>query len=180
MKRQALTLLIGTALLAGGCVSAISPRAVRSELVRQSGAPPAREFEFDMGRLTTALLKATLGPKPDGTLPLAGLSGIQVAVYTRGGGNSAPLDLSLFDSWGWEDVVRYRDERSSALVTIRGGASVIHDLVLVASGTEQVVYARLRGNLPTTLPQAIETAVRTGGTESVKRQLLDASGEKEH
>jgi len=183
MRSSSFVVALLLPLTALGCASAITPQAVRSELVRQTGVQPVSEFEFDLGRLTTALLKTTIGPSPDGTLPLAGLSGFALAVYTRGEAASAaagaPLDLSTFDPWGWEDVLRFRDDRTSALITLRGGTTVVHDLVLVASGPRQVVFARLRGDLPTTLPAVLRKSVESGGTEGVKRQLLDASGREE-
>lgn len=163
-----------------GCAGTISPRTVRGELVRQTGSPPAREFEFTMGRLTTALLKTAIGPGPDGALPLAGLTGIELAVYglPAGAGTDA-VDFSLMTPYGWENVVRYKEGGKSALVMIRGGRASIRDLALVAAGDEEVVYGRLRGRLATTLPEAIRTAVAADGTTSVKQQLLHAAGQTE-
>jgi hypothetical protein len=150
---------------------------VRSELIRQAGEP-ASEFELTMGRLTTALLKRSLGPRPDGSLPLEGLTGFELAVYRLPPGAATErLDFSEMTPFGWENVVRYKEGGRSALVMIRGRRDAIRDLALVVAGGEEVVYGRLRGKLPTTLPEAIRDAVVTRGTAPVKEQLLDLTGE---
>lgn len=181
MRRTSLVPLAALALFAAGCAGSISPQTVRAELVRQSGAPPAKEFEFTMGRFTTALLKSALGPGPDGQLPLAGLTGIELAVYSLPIGiPEGALDFSQMTPYGWENVVRYKDGPKSVLVMIRVGSDSISDLALVAASASEVVYGRLRGHLPATLPEAIRAAVAQGGTEAVKRELLDAAGTTEH
>jgi len=48
----------------------------------------------------------------------------------------------------------------------------ISDLVLVAGSETQVLYARLRGRLSRTLPEALAEAVRTEGTEGVRDELM--------
>lgn len=60
---------------------------------------------------------------------------------------------------------------------IRGGQDPIEDLALVLAGDREVVHGRLRGRLPTTLPEAIRDTVASRGTTPVKRQLLDLTGE---
>jgi len=174
------TCAVGFGLALVACAGNISPQTVRAELVRQARQAPVKEFEFTMGRLSTALLKAAIGPNADGSLPLAGLSGIELAVYTLPSGvSSSLLDFSQVTPYGWENVVRYKEGGKSALVMIRGGRTSIHDLALVVAGASEVVYGRLRGNLPTTLPAAIGDAVAANGTAGVKRQLLDAAGRNE-
>jgi len=176
--RPALGVALALALLAPACAGRISPRTVRNEMVRQAGGPPSTEFEFTMGRLTTALLKRSLGPNPDGSLPLQGLTGLELAVYGLPAGVQAQrLDFSEMTPFGWENVVRYKEGGRSALVMIRGGQDSIKDLALVIAGDREVVYGRLRGRLPTTLPAAICDSVATRGTTPVKEQLLDLTGE---
>ena len=174
--------ILGLALAAllTACAGRISPGSVRSELIRQAGEP-ASEFELTMGRLTTALLKRSLGPGPDGSLPLEGLTGFELAVYRLPPGAATErLDFSEMTPFGWENVVRYKEGGRSALVMIRGRRDAIRDLALVVAGGQEVVYGRLRGKLPTTLPEAIRDAVVARGTASVKEQLLDLTGEPQH
>jgi hypothetical protein len=169
--------VLALALLASACEGRISPASVRSEVIRQAGEP-ASEFELTLGRLTAALLRRGLGPRPDGSLPLEGLTGFELAVYGLPPGAAAEgLDFSRITPFGWENVVRYKEGGRSALVMIRRRGDTIRDLALVVAGGQEVVYGRLRGKLPATLPQAIRDAVATGGTAPVKRQLLDLTGE---
>jgi hypothetical protein len=177
MRWLAAMTCVGWVLLAG-CAGSISPRTVRDEVVRQTGGPPTREVEVSIGRLTTALLKAAIGPGADGQLPLAGLTAIELAVYALAPAEAPgrDLDFSQLTPRGWENVVRYKEGEKSLLVMIRGGRDTIHDLALVATGGSEVVYGRLRGTLPTTLPDALLAAVERDGTESVRRQLSSAAG----
>lgn len=179
MRRARLIVVAVAATTLGGCFGTISANTVRGEIVRQTGQAPASEFEFNLGRMTTALIKAAIGPKPDGSLPLSGLSAIEIAVFELPMTHAATavgLDFSNLTPYGWENVVRSRSENGSSSVMIRGDSRAIHDLALVVADREEVVFARLRGTLPTTLPEAIQIAAREGGTEPVKRQLLDAAG----
>ncbi|MEO7795188.1 MAG: hypothetical protein ABIV06_10480 [Thermoanaerobaculia bacterium] len=180
LRRTGLGSLAVLALVTAGCAGSISPQTVRAELVRQTGVPPASEFEFTMGRFTTALLKSALGPGADGELPLAGLTGVELAVYGLPLATAERyLDFSQMTPYGWENVVRYKEGSKSVLVMIRGGSESIQDLALVAAGETEVVYGRLRGHLPATLPEAIRDAVARNGTAGVKRELLDAAGTSE-
>jgi len=175
--RMALGVALALAALLPACAGRISPRSVRSELIRQAGEP-ATEFELTMGRLTTALLKRSLGPRPDGSLPLEGLTGFELAVYgLPPGAATERLDFSEMTPFGWENVVRYKQGGRSALVMIRGGKDSIRDLALVVAGGREVVYGRLRGRLPATLPEAIRDSVARRGPTPVKEQLLDLTGE---
>jgi hypothetical protein len=171
-----MTFAVVVALLTG-CAGRISPRTVRDEVVRQTGSPPARERELSMGRLTTALVRRALGPDARGSLPLAGLTAIELAVYDlpadRPGG-AQPLDFSDMTPWGWDNVVRWRDGGRSALVMVRSCGDAIRDLALVAAGDHEVLYARLRGELPATLPEAMRVAVARDGPASIERELLEA------
>jgi hypothetical protein len=172
-----LGVVLALALLAPACAGRISPSSVRGEVVRQAGEP-ASEFELTMGRLTTALLRRSLGPGPDGSLPLEGLTGFELAVYRLPPGVATErLDFSELTPFGWENVVRYKEGGRSALVMIRGRRDSIRDLALVVAGGSEVVYGRLRGRLPATLPEAIRDAVAQRGTTPVKEQLLDLTGE---
>jgi len=74
---------------------------------------------------------------------------------------------------GWEPTVRRRDATSSALVLVRGGeGDTVGDVVLVAAGEKQAVYARLSGRLSSKLPEALGDAVSSGGTDKVKSELM--------
>ncbi len=181
MRRRAAALLLpGLLLAAAACATAFSPARIRDEIVHQTGQDPRRAFEFTLGPTTLSLARAVLGgaAAEGGGLPLAGLDALELAVYDAppAAAASAELDFTRMPIRGWEPVVKTRDGARSALVLVRGErADAIGDLVLVASGERQVLYARLKGRLSRTLPEALAEAVKSGGTEGVKDALMSLS-----
>jgi hypothetical protein len=169
----ALALAVG----ALGCAATIDAATVREELVRQTGRPPVGEFEWNLG-LTARLAMGALGTKPEDVLAIRGLEGLEVALYDldpAGPAAAAPLDLAAIDRRGWETVVRFRDARSSALVVIQPAGDRIGELVLVGSGQNQVLYAKLRGLLDPSLPEALGNSVVTQGPAATKDALVGAA-----
>lgn len=178
--RAAALLLPGLLLVAAACATAFSPARIRDEIVRQTGQDPQRAFEFTLGPTTMSLARAVLGgtAAEGGGLPLAGLDALELAVYDAppAAPEGAGLDFTRMPVTGWEPVVKTRDGGRSALVLVRGERDdAIGDLVLVASGERQVLYARLRGQLSRRLPEALAEAVKSGGTEGVKDALMSLS-----
>ena len=175
-RRVAPTLAFLGLLAAAACATSFSPATIRNEIVRQTGQDPQRVFEFTLGPTTMSLARAVLGGSTtEGAgLPLAGLEALELAVYDApSGAAGAGVDFTRMPITGWEPVVKSRDGARSALVLVRGERDdSIGDLVLVAGGEQQVLYARLRGRLSRTLPGALAEAVRTGGTEGVKSELM--------
>ena len=159
-------------LMGAACATSFSPRTIRDEIARQTGQDPQTAFEFTLGRPTMALAKALMGGvQSEGPLPFAGLTSFELAVYGVPQ-SGADLDFTRMPVRGWDPVVKARKAPNSAFVLIRPTGDAIGDLVLVAGGTEQVLYARLRGRLSRELPEALGQAVTEGGPDSVKRQLM--------
>ncbi len=160
-----------------GCASvAIGPQAVRQQVIEQTGQPPVSEVEVDVGRIAMAIVRATV-PGSVQPLPLAGLRRLEIASYGLGGPGAAPLDLSALPTVRWDPVVRQRDAAHSVLVLARPlrRERPIRDLVLVASGRGQVVYARLAGDLSRELPAALAEAAAGGDPEAVRRALVESA-----
>ena len=170
------SLALSGLLAATACATSFSPATIRNEIVRQTGQDPQRAFEFTLGPTTMSLARAVLGGSTtEGAgLPLAGLEALELAVYDApSGAAGAGVDFTRMPITGWEPVVKSRDGARSALVLVRGERDdTIGDLVLVAAGEQQVLYARLKGRLNRKLPEALAEAVRTGGTEGVKNELM--------
>jgi len=180
MTRRVCTILalVCAVLAVAGCAARISARTVRDEIVRQTGSTPSSEFELNLGYATTALVKTALGVTQDGDLPLAGLARLELAVLGLGERDAARAPIvfgGIAPPWGWESSVRWKGPESSALVLVRPGDTSIRDLVLVAGGTQQVVYARLAGSLSRSLPEALRDAVAGGGPDAVRRALVEAT-----
>ena len=167
--------LAAIALLATGCATHFSANRVRAEIVRQTGQDPQSVFELNLGRVTMALARQVLaGEASDGSLPLSGLASFELAVYGLPGAVLAgerSLDLTAMPVYGWEPTLRFAKEGRSGMVLVRAPGETIGDLVLLAAGEKNVLYARLRGALSRDLPAALGEAIQSGGTEAVQREL---------
>ena len=163
-------LLLATSFLATGCATSFSPESVRQEIVKQRGADPLSAFELNLGRVTTHLLKTAFADE-DGELPFAGLGSLQLAVYEAPSDAGPALDVTRIAVTGWEQVLRLTDQERSGLVLIQPRGERIGDLVVIGAGREQVLYARLTGNLDPDLPSTLGDMLRSGGTQEVQRVL---------
>jgi hypothetical protein len=159
-----------------GCATSFSPDVIRGEIVRQTGSDPPRVFELNLGLVTMALARQVIGPGADGSLPLAGLTRFELAVYDVPA-TGQRLDFTLMPVRGWEPTVRAKGPKGSTLVLVRQSGDAIGDLVLVAADERQALYARLAGRLSRELPQALGEAVAESGTEGVKRELMSLAAE---
>lgn len=179
--------LLGAA-LASACATQFTAESVRAEIVRQTGAQPQKAIEVYLGPVTMALARQVLvGPGAgDETLPLAGLTGFQLAVYgvPAASAVSTPatpfsgartLDFSVMKFRGWEPTLKMRDGARSGLVLVRQAKQHIGDLVMLTGNEREVIFARLSGTLSRDLPIKIGEAVKAGTTESVRRQLQSLS-----
>lgn len=177
MRRILVVVSVVWIALALACATHFSPQTVRDEITRQTGQAPDKAFEFTLGEMTMGLAKRLAASASDsGELPLAGLDELELAVYPVPPGKAGALDFTLMPVRGWEPVVKVKGERGSGFVLVRAeSGDTIGDLVVVAAGAEKVVYGRLKGRLPKSLPAALGEAVKSGGPALVERQLLDAT-----
>lgn len=173
-RRLALVAALAPVLVGLACATSFSPQVIRSEIARQTGADPPRAFELNLGRVTMALAREVLGPKADGSLPLAGLSRFELAVYGLPAAGH-DLDFTRMAVRGWEPTVRSKTPTGSTLVLVRASGDSIADLVLVAADADQVLYARLAGRLSRELPQALGEAVASRGADGVRQELMSLS-----
>jgi hypothetical protein len=160
-------LLVG--LVLAGCATAFSPERVRSEIAAQTGQDPQYVFELQLGRVTMRMIRTALGPAGS-TLPLAGLTGFDLAFYDVPA--SGALDFTRMAIRGWDPVVRTRGPGRSALVLVREGQTTIDDLVLLGAGEQTAIYARLRGTLSPELPRALGDAFQARGPEGLRDELV--------
>jgi hypothetical protein len=176
MKNGVVVVTLLGAAVAGGCATQFSAQSVRAEIVRQTGEDPQKAFEINLGPVTMALARQVLAgsTRSDGTLPLAGLTSFELAVYgapAAAQSGARPLDFSAMPVRGWEPTLRMRDGLRSGMVLVRADGEHIGDLVMLAGGDKNVIFARLRGTLSRDLPAAIGEAVKSGSTEVVQREL---------
>jgi hypothetical protein len=173
--KRTLTLIAILALV--GCATSFSPERIRSEIVAQTGSDPQGVLEFTLGPTTLSLARTLFASasaeESGGAPPLAGLKRLEFAVYDLPPERARTLDFTRMQVTGWEPTVRKRDEKSSALVLVRGSeGDTVGDVVLVAGGERQAIYARLSGTLSRKLPEALGEAISSGGTDGVKRELM--------
>lgn len=174
MRQLPITGVVAAVLCVTACAANLSPRDVRDEIVRQTGQPPASELELKLGRLLMATTRAAV-PAGEG-LPLQGLRALEIGFYGLAPATDlARLDLSAMQPYGWDSAVRWAGPKSTALVLVRPKreSRPIGDLVLVASGEQKVLYARLTGQMARTLPEQLRRAIERGGPETVHRELME-------
>jgi hypothetical protein len=164
--------LVALSLGSLGCATAFSPAVIRSEIARQMGQDPRGVFELSLGQPTMAIAKAVLASASnEGRLPLEGVSAFELAVYEVPG-SGADLDFTRMPVRGWEPVVRFREGPKSGFVLVRAQTAVIGDLVVVAGGAKQVLYARIRGRLSPELPEALGRTIKSEDPEAIRRELM--------
>ena len=114
------------------------------------------------------------GGRTGGSLPLAGLTGFDLAFYEvpAPGPQGTSLDFTKMAVRGWEPVVRTKQPGRSALVLVREGGSTIEDLVVLGAGSSNAIYARLRGTLSPELPRALGDAFQSRGAEGLRDELV--------
>lgn len=159
------------ALLAIGCAARFDPATVRREIVLQRGADPLGLIEVDLGRVTTELIRLAVSSGEEVPAPLQGLRGLQLAVYETPAGEAPALDTRRLSVQGWETALRLHDAERSGMVLVRGGAGTLRDLVIVAAGRRNVVYARLMGTLRPELAGTFGEVLRSEGPDGVRTLL---------
>jgi hypothetical protein len=175
MRLAARLLVIVLGLAVAGCATSFSPERVRSEIAAQTGADPQYVFEMQLGRVTMRVVQIALaGGRSGRALPLAGLTGFDLAFYEvpAPSPQGASLDFTKMNIRGWEPVVRTRQPGRSALVLVREGGATIGDLVLLGAGGSSAIYARLRGTLSPELPRALGDAFQSRGPEGLRDELV--------
>jgi hypothetical protein len=179
LRRPVLAIAVLAALLVGAsCATPFSPQMIRNEILRQRGEDPRQAFELTLGRFTTLLIKQALAGE-SGEIPFAGLAGLELAVYELAQDTGPVLDVTMIPVRGWEPLLRMHNETRSGMVLVQGNTvrssfgerPRVADLVIVGSGSRQVVYARLWGSLDPELPGVMGDVLRDEGAEGVRSVL---------
>lgn len=161
------------------CVTYRGPRGIETALENQLGVSLEREFGVKLGWTATKLtgtLVAHGGEDDEDALALADLTGLGVAVFKvpAGASRAGDLDLRRLRLGEFETVVNARDRDGQVLVLAKARRGSIHEVVFLACDDDEVVVARLRGNLDR-LVERIARATRDEGVRGARRAVPVAS-----
>ncbi len=162
--------LLATAVLvttAVACATYRGPRGIESAIEDQFGANLEREFGLELGWTTTKIAGAIVahdGGEEAGALD--GITGIGVVVFKlhQAAAQPARLDPRRLDLGDFETVLDARDRDGQVLVLAKAHRGSIHEVLLLACDVEEVVVARLRGDLD----RLVERVTRAADEEGVR------------
>lgn len=163
MIRKLLITAIAAALLpaASGCIMfGFGPEDLRLAVSRAEGVSLTPEVCLSMDGLSVALAGALAGSP----VPLHGIGWLDIGVYRVGG------EHNVFDSKihemnlkGWDSLVRVRSKTENVHVLVDGKGDRVNGLVVVMREPEQIVIARIRGDLNRFFEEAMKSVVPTSG-----------------
>ncbi len=170
-------MLAAGVVLMTGCYATFSPESGRREIVRQTGMEPRDTFEFQLEGATMSLAKTMVSKVAGGQTDFGGLDRVDVAVYELPAGKQ--VDLGKIPSRGWDRMINTREGDSSFMVLVRTNGDTLADMVVMAQGSKQLLYGRLKGRLSRDLPGTLQKAMRATGIEGLKDRIISISPEDE-
>jgi len=171
-----LVFLVTLLVFASGCAATFSPQGWRREITRQTGAKPWTTFEFNLDESTMQFAKTVASKFAGEEVRFGGLDRIDLAVFKLP--EERRLDLEKVNRRGWSKFIGTQTENSDLMILVRTNGETLSDLVVIAQGSEQLLYGRLKGRLNPGLPSTMENVLRSGGFQGLKDYLLSAAGEK--
>jgi hypothetical protein len=148
-----------------GCVTYRGPRGIETAIEEQMGVDLEREFGLKLGLCATKLTGTFLAHESDeDALAIENLTGVGVAVFkVPPGASKAPrLDPARLGLGRFETVLNIRDGDGQVLLLTKSKKQTIHEVVFVAADGEEVVVARLRGDLDRLVGQVMHAADEDG------------------
>jgi len=155
------------------CVTYRGPRGIESAIEEQMGVDLERDFGLKLGWTTTKLAGSFVGgDDADDALAFKDLTGLGVAVFRvpKGASSPAHIDPARLLAGHFETVLNVRDSDGQVLLLAKPQRGTIKELVFVSCDEEEVVIARLRGDLDRLLEQALQAADE-GGVAGARRAV---------
>ena len=146
---------------ASGCVAYRGPRGVEAALEAQMGVELHREFGLKLGWASTKFTGALVAHDgDDDALAIKDLTGLGVAVFSvpRGAGRRTRLDPDRLHLGGFATVVTVRDRDGQVLLLAKSRRGTIREIVFLACDDDEVVVARLRGDLDRLVERVMQAA----------------------
>jgi hypothetical protein len=143
-----------------GCMTYRGPRGAEAVIEERFGSSLNRTFGLSLGPISTKLAASFLDEDTDGP-DLHGLTGVGVAIFHMDAARAhalPTLQAEDFGGKGWEPVLASRSGGDQVLVLVRSKHGTMHEMILVAVESDEVVLARLRGRLDEIVRSAVEAA----------------------
>ncbi len=160
------------------CVTYRGPRGIESAIEDQMGVGLEREFGLKLGWTATKITGAIVAHDGDeDALAFKDLTGVGVAVFKvpEGASRAATgLDPARLHLASFETVLNVRDRDGQVLVLAKTRHNSIHEVVFLSCDDEEVVVARLRGDLDRLLEQ-LARASEEDGVRGARRAVPVAS-----
>jgi hypothetical protein len=148
---------------ASGCMSYRGPHGVESALEHKMGAELHRELGIKLGPISTKFAASFVGHDDD--FDLHGMTSVGFAVFevgARNGDAPRPIEPKDLGARGWSTVLDSRDGGEQVLLLVKPRNGSIHDMMFLAVDADEVVVARLTGDLDRLIEKAIDGAHRDG------------------
>lgn len=159
------------------CVTYRGPRGIETAIEDQMGANLEREFGLKLGWTATKITGAIVAHDGDeDALAFKDLTGLGVAVFKvpEGASHLAGLDPARLHLGSFETLLNVRDRDGQVLVLAKTRHNSIHEVVFVSCDDEEVVVARLRGDLDR-LVEHLTRAADEDGVRGARRAVPVAS-----
>ena len=157
-------------LAATGCMTYRGPRGVQDSLERSLGVELKRDVGIKLGPISTRIVASLTADDGDAEFDLHGLTSVGVVVFERGHPNGStphrvePKDLGVT---GYSTMLSSSDGDEQVLILTKPRNGSIHDMVLLSVDADEVVVARLTGQLDTLIAKAMDEA-RSGGAHGAR------------
>ena len=164
MQRSRIAGIAAVLLTTVGCFAYRGPRGVEDALERQLGVELKRDVGIKLGPVSTQFVASFAGDVGD-DIDFHDLTSVGVVVFKREAGRErpahriAPKDLGLR---GYMTMLSSSDGDDQVLILAKSRGDSIHELVLLAVDTDEVVMARLTGHLDRLLAKAMDEAKTDG------------------
>jgi len=153
------------AALASGCMTYRGPHGVEAALERKLGVELHRELGIKLGPLSTKFAASFVGN--DDEFGLSGMTRVGVAVFEVVAWNGAaalPIEPRDIAGSGWTTVLESRDDGEQVLLLVKTRGDSIHDMMLLAVDSDEVVVARLTGRLDELVAKTMNGANLAGAS----------------
>ena len=152
------------------CMNYRGPRGVEDSLERSLGVELKRDVGIKLGPISTRIVASLTGDEGDDEFGLHGLTSVGVVIFERGRRNGStphriePKDLGVK---GYTTMFASSDGDEQVMILAKPQNGSIRDMVFLAVDTDEVVLARLSGDLDTLIAKAMDEA-KSGGVHGAR------------